>query len=412
MAGAQMLLLAAQIFEAPIAVQVIAAAALPLWGLSYPRLLRPFGGPAWLPALQGTAMCVPLWSLLSESLPLVDYQVHIACWAGFMLLGLFATGCSLYACRVAKSARIAAALEAGVEQIFRDLGRKGAILCRSGEAGVAVEAVADAGRSDQAVSSAFLAASLEAFEAQVRFERLDQAFLQGRPEWLQNLRDGRHSFDLVAHSASTLLAAVRTPPNSVLVVAALKASGPAARRVPAPVWAMIMRAVGGSYPLEELLQPVTEEFARGSPGRQLFRAQAAIKWCLAAQRKLAQRKFRCLMESGPNGTGNDAGDTGAGIRSDVSAALEHEVAMFQRGMPQLYGRGCACGRSLKPADNWCAFSSRVHNKCCKLCDAGVGGGGRHSGDCDRRARRDGTGALWSLSKIASHFASPPGGDPE
>jgi len=385
MAAVQLLLLAAELFEAPLALQVIVAAALSLGSLSYLRV----EGPAWLPTLQSTAMCIPLWARLSESLPLPPDQVRIVRCAGFMALGLLATGHCLCACRLARTARKAAALEAGVEQLFRNLGRKGAILCQSGEAGAVAAEVAHAGRSD---SSACLAASLEAFEAQIRFERLDQAFLQGRAQWLQDLRNGRHSFDLVAHSAQRLLAAVQTPPDSMLVVAALKASGPAARRVPAPIWAIIMKAVGGAYPLEELLQPVTEEFARGSPGRQLFRAQAAMEWCLSAQRKL-RRMLAAEAGTSP---------------SEVVATLEHEVAMFRQSMPQLYGRGCACGRSLKPADNCSLFKHQHRNKCCKYCDAGTrgGSGAHHSGDCERRARKSGTGALWSLSQIALHLASP------
>mmetsp|Transcript_68881 Transcript_68881/g.136272 ORF Transcript_68881/g.136272 Transcript_68881/m.136272 type:complete len:158 (-) Transcript_68881:477-950(-) len=115
-------------------------------------------------------------------------------------------------------------------------------------------------------------------------ERLSHEFLRGRSEWLDELRVGRGSFQAIAASARTLLGAMKTPPTRVVVVADLKKSCAPARRLPTPLWAMIMELVGGTHPLDRLLDPVLGLYSGGSPQQQLLWAQSYTKWCVDMNR--------------------------------------------------------------------------------------------------------------------------------
>eukprot|EP00812_Abedinium_dasypus_P009279 NODE_2980_length_848_cov_244.675914.p1 GENE.NODE_2980_length_848_cov_244.675914~~NODE_2980_length_848_cov_244.675914.p1 ORF type:complete len:167 (+),score=57.31 NODE_2980_length_848_cov_244.675914:3-503(+) len=131
-------------------------------------------------------------------------------------------------------------------------------------------------------SAPALAAAIEAFEAKVRVERLTMLFLARRGAWLQDLRHSRGSYAAVAAAARELYEGVRTPPRSVVIVAALRRLLPVAARVPKPVWAMILEYVGDTYPTSDLLQVATQRYAAGAPQQQQDRAARRVAWCMAA----------------------------------------------------------------------------------------------------------------------------------
>jgi len=128
-------------------------------------------------------------------------------------------------------------------------------------------------------SAAATAAALEEFEAHVRIERLNEKFLQQRKRWVQMFRARRGSFDTIVNLAWDLQGAMQTPPHRLLLVMAFKKSCTAAKRIPPPLWAMIMQMVGGTHPLGNLSEPVIDMFTGGSPQQQLSSARALMMWC-------------------------------------------------------------------------------------------------------------------------------------
>lgn len=276
---------------------------------------------------------------------------------------------------------------------MKSLSCKHSILCRAGDS-QPNETVLYLAKDLSERSSSTLALWLENFEAMVRVERLDMNFLRGRAQWLQELRGGRHSYSAVAHAAQALLDAIRTPPERLLVIASLKQSSRAARKVSGPLWAMIMEGVGGVKQLHQLLRACTEHYAGGGPAKQLCRAIESLAWCASAlqrMKRLPQLLPGSVLDESSVALGVDVrlcrrgegraaevvgtiqrfeaercyiawADTSRNlpravrlehsplevVEVDPRASLEAEWALWSRMAAAHYWGRCACGRSLKP----------------------------------------------------------------
>jgi len=177
------------------------------------------------------------------------------------------------------------------------LARKAGILCLAGGDDELATELEKLGAL-RSTSAPVLAAALEDFEAQVRVQRLSPHFLSERSKWLTELRRGRGSFKAILPCAIRLERAVQAPPHITMVIARVRQSSRAAQRVGEPVWAMIVEAIGGAHPLEDLLCSVVQKYSVGRPASQFEWAWRTVKWCIEGK---SQYNLRRDTTSGENG---------------------------------------------------------------------------------------------------------------
>jgi len=446
MAFGQLMFLSAELLNAPTASVFAASLLAPCWTVFFSYYIGPVGGPNWVLVLREGVALVPVWVQLCKlvDLPLPAEQAQSAVWPGYFVLGVFTSSRIAWSVSAFRSERREAMLRSGLDQLLLVLSCRGSILCRADDTNGDAAALKQMSLGP-APSASACAAALEAFEGQIRIERLHLHFLQQRKVWLEKLRDHRHSFGAVAASAQELLSSIQTPPSIILMIAAMRSSSSVARRVSPSLWAIIMEFVGGTKLLGTLLQLITEHFSGGKPDSQLERAQANMKWCASANTRIVRLRevlpgsavtyenalfgfAVCLTATRLAEQGNlvETGDIGF-VKSiwdeqcrvewqtlaapgprvgdfllaelevahcDDSAILQEELAKWWDRTPSLYGAGCkSCGRSPKPTEYCvCRPPFRIiwpccpatYTRCCRSCARR----GYHSSQCDRRAQQD------------------------
>lgn len=382
---AQCILAIAEFLEMSHALQACLALLPCLWCRFYPAYIAWPGGPHWLPGCRQLAALIPVWHQLCMTMSVSSEEIQIAsilgCFAIMVIAGTY-IHCTQ---KALVRAREAAAQESGVGKFFRALGDKATLICVGCDDAdpLAIES-SILTSLDVSAGAPALANALEAFESRVRIERLDQKFLMHRRQWLRDLHDGYKSFTCIASSARQLLVSLRTPPNGALVIATLKETCKSARRVPRPLWVLIMEFVGGVQPLTDLMYPILTHYRGGGPRQQFKRAKINMGWCVDAMTKVVQDQ-----------------------RFEMSAHVNAAIAdWWQRVVVECYGRGCKCGRSCKPADYYrCNFPfnvilpccPRTYRHCCKGCQNGRGGThGRHSSSCQSRYSREGLVQIYRI----------------
>lgn len=370
----QCVLCGATILNTPIELQIILSLLPLIWIVMYPSCFGPCGGPEWLPSLRKCAATAPVWAQLcrlaqSMSSAHLDQNVWLL---GYVVLILCGATCLVQMHIAGLQARSLLVKEAGLPRVFQSLGNKAELLCRANETTELLTVqVRSMVSSQNPHSPAEYAAVLEAFEGHIRIERLDLAFLKRRSSWLQSLHAGYNSFLEIAKCAQELLAAIRTPPTTVLVIASLQSSSVAAKRVPRPVWALIMEFVGGIQPLSALLEPCLEHFMEGNPSKQLKRAQANMKWCVKALQQLQEVPEVQAVQVADVFTETE-------VRAEqISEDVELTIKSWWGCVRAAYGHGCPCGRAVKPTDYF-VFKPplnvilpcwpRRYKRCCRQCN--------------------------------------------